>query len=162
MLYIRNKNRGIGLLELMLSLAIIAAVILMATRYFTQASEASKVTQATQMIHTLIDASFKWVEGEPNFLGKDEKNPISKEQLVTAGLLPNEWLDKKNPWGNDIDLQPLKDYKNQIEIILYGAPKSACESINDIMVKQGVAEYSCENSGYHAIYPAKDPYPPPP
>lgn len=152
MLYVRNKQRGIGLLELMLSLAIIAAIILMATRYFTQASEASKVTQSTEIIATLINASYKWVEGQPNF------SDISIQKLVDDKILPPDWANKKDPWGKLLTLKPHGN-NNQIRIIMDGAPLSACNSINDIMINQGVLAANCmDRGGYTAVYPAQDPY----
>lgn len=171
MLKIKNRHHGIGLLELMLSLAIIAAVILLATRYFSQASEASKVTQATQIIRTLTDASFKWVEGKPNFDGEPGKNnPLSIPQLITDGILSSDWSDKPSPWGegkgtSTITLEPyssgmLMMNRNQIKITILNVPESACKSINDIMIKQGVKECPCNNGTYVAIYPKDDPYNP--
>lgn len=150
--YVRNNCRGIGLLELMLSLIIIASVLLMATRYFIQASAANKVTETTQIIGTLVDASFKWLEAEPDF-----KN-LDLNKLVEAKLLPEDWRDKKDPWGGSIKISPYGGSQNYqtIEVMISGAPKTACENINDIMNKQGmISEQVCTNSsGYVGVYPA--------
>jgi len=148
----RNNCRGIGLLELMLSLAIIASVLLMATRYFIQASAANKVTETTQIIGTLVKASFQWLEAEPNF-----KN-LDLNKLVEAKLLPEDWQNKKDSWGEAIKISPYggsHDFQT-IEIVISGAPKTACENISDIMGKQGMGtEQVCtDSSGYVGIYPA--------
>ncbi len=150
--YIRNNCRGIGLLELMLSLSIIDSVLLMATLYFIDANAANKVTETTQIIGTLVNASFKWLEAEPNFENLD------LDKLVDAKLLPEDWRDKKDPWGKLVKISHYaggQDFQT-IEIMISGAPKTACENINDIMSKQGmVSEQVCTNSsGYVGIYPA--------
>lgn len=150
--HIRNKYCGIGLLELMLSLAIIASVLLMATRYFIQANAANKVAETTQIIGTLVKASFQWLEAEPDF-----KN-LDLNKLVEAKLLPEDWRDKKDPWGKLIKISHYaggEDFQT-IEVVIPGATKTACENINDIMNKQGmVTEQVCtNNSGYVGIYPA--------
>ncbi|KPJ67973.1 MAG: hypothetical protein AMJ43_00720 [Coxiella sp. DG_40] len=152
MLHTGNKHSGIGLLELMLSLAIIASILLMATRYFIQANAANKVTETTQIIGTLVNASFKWLEAEPNFENLD------LDKLVDAKLLPEDWRNKKDPWGQLIKISHYagsKDFQS-IEVTIPGAPKTACENINDILSKQGmIAEQVCtDSSGYAGIYPA--------
>ncbi len=165
MLKIKNQHHGIGLLELLLSLTIIAAVILLATRYFSQASEASKVTQTTQIIRTLIDASFKWVEGKPNFGGDPGKNnSISMYQLTTgSGILPNDWLNKTSPWGGT-ELIKVESYgftkigeqQNRIQITIPNVPISACKSLNDILEKQGIdtsLSTPCKSRDYIIFYP---------
>jgi hypothetical protein len=148
----RNNYNGIGLLELMLSLAIIASVLLMATRYFIQANAANKVTETTQIIGTLVNASFKWLEAEPNFENLD------LDKLVDAKLLPEDWRNKKDPWGRLIKISHYagsEDFQT-IEVTILGAPKTACENISDIMKKQGMStgQVCTASSGYIGIYPA--------
>ncbi|QLH41697.1 MAG: hypothetical protein HWD59_02490 [Coxiellaceae bacterium] len=61
-------QRGVGLLELMLSLLVILTLIFMATRYFLISRESLRVSQAVDMINTTVNASYKWLEGNPDFL----------------------------------------------------------------------------------------------
>ena len=51
-----RRQQGIGLLELMLALAIIASIIVAATRYFGTASRAAKVTVALEQLRTVNKA----------------------------------------------------------------------------------------------------------
>jgi type II secretory pathway pseudopilin PulG len=144
-----RRSLGIGLLELMLSLAIIAAVLLLATRYYLQAREASNVTQATQIIGTLVNASFKWLEGNNDF---SELKNINT--LVDDHLLPESWRGKKDPWGGTLNIASYGTDNQQLEISLGGPSESACESINDIMTRQGMQlNNNCTGGGYVGIYP---------
>ncbi len=146
---IGNKQCGIGLLELMLSLAIIAAVLLLATRYYLQAREASNVTEATQVISTLVNASFKWLEGNDDFSKLTDVNT-----LVDDHLLPESWRDKKDSWGGTLSISGYGPDNQQIEISLGGPSESACKNINDIMTRQGMQlSNNCAGGGYVGIYP---------
>ena len=156
----RYKQWGIGLLELMLALVVIAAIILMATRYFKQASEELKVTQATHMLNNIVDASFEWLKGEQSFNvpGFDTNGILV---LIDAKLLPETWRDKPDPWGGIILLTAYGQHTaiyqpQQINIRMTGVPEKACNNIDDVMAKQGMALTTpCSpNSGYSAFYPA--------
>jgi len=48
---VKSYQRGIGLLELMLSLSIIAILLVMATRYFMQANEQQKINNAISLFN---------------------------------------------------------------------------------------------------------------
>lgn len=148
-MFLNKKNIfGIGLLELMLALVIIAVLLLMSVRYFEQASEAKKVADSVKIIHTLIDASFKWVEGQNDFTGFG-----GVSDLVNAGILSSDWNTKRDPWGGNISIIEDNNDKNKISIILDGVPIESCRAIDDIMVKQNVSPCNCFGAGYFATYP---------
>ncbi len=88
-----KKQNGIGLLELMLSIIVITAVILGATKYYLVAREEMRIVQAQEIINTAAEAAYKWVEGRPDF------NYIGTQALVDAGLLPEKYLGNMDPWG---------------------------------------------------------------
>lgn len=141
-------EKGIGLLELMLSLAVIAMLLLMATRYFAQARENLKVTEAVKDINTLVQASFRWAEGNPSFKG------IDIPTLTKAGELSKVWDSKQNPWGGSYILSDKSN--EQIQINLGDVPISACNNINDIMTQHNISRSVCDNSRvYSAYYPYK-------
>ena len=149
MSYKNNKSRGIGLLELILSLAIIGSILLMATRYYLQAQEGAKVAQATKMISTLVNASFKWLEANDDF--NDLKN---KNILVDANILPESWRDKKNPWAGLLEVVGYGADSQRLKITLGGLSETACENIDDIMSKQGMQlNKNCADGSYVGIYP---------
>jgi prepilin-type N-terminal cleavage/methylation domain-containing protein len=74
----RNPQKGIGLLELMLALAIIAILIVMATRYFSKASDNQKINLALQEMTEIKNAAIQvhqaggaisWTTVAPNLTG---------------------------------------------------------------------------------------------
>lgn len=91
-----NLHQGIGLLELMLSILVITAIILGATKYYLVTREEMKIAQAQDIINNVAHAGYKWVEGKPNFYG------VSKLELVNMGLLPQSYTSKTDPWGGEI------------------------------------------------------------
>lgn len=59
-----KKTSGISLLEVLLSLLVIVAVGLMATRYFQEAGERSRLMQAVDQVRQLVDVSYRYIEME--------------------------------------------------------------------------------------------------
>ncbi len=142
----------------MLSLAIIAAIMLMATRYFIIANQNMKVSQATEIASTLINSSFKWVEGQPDFSDFNTTTGGGVNKLVKDGILPQSWNGKEDPWGKTITLTGFtspgsKPDNQQIKITLPGAPDASADRIDDILSQQGVVRDDCGN-GYCGYYPA--------
>lgn len=132
-----QKLRGIGLLELMLSLLIIAALIFLVTRYFTTTSENLKVSQAEEMINTLASASYHFLEGQPNF------KTVSLTQLSQLGLIPATFLSKNaNPWQGSVEVKPSSD-DSKVVIILSGVPSTSCTNLIEKLQKQG-SDLHCE------------------
>lgn len=106
--YIKKSN-GVTLLELLLVLAVIAAAMFMTVRYFVIARTNYKVVQTIDRINTLVDASYKWVEGQPNFCGSPTSgcaspspNAISLQRLNDAGLISSG--DMIDPWNGKTDI----------------------------------------------------------
>lgn len=77
-----SKLRGIGLLELMLSLAIIAILLVMATRYFGMASKSQKIDDSIQMIGELESAVNTYITAEG-----EKRSSATLANLYTAGYL---------------------------------------------------------------------------
>lgn len=63
------KQQGIGLLELMLALAIIAILLVMATRYYMSASLNSRIDQTADALNSLPAAGECWIADSNNTLG---------------------------------------------------------------------------------------------
>lgn len=62
----KKNNKGIGLLELMLALAIIAILLVMATRYYMSASLNSRINQAGDALTSLPAAGECWASSPAN------------------------------------------------------------------------------------------------
>ena len=102
------KQAGISLLEVMLSLSIIAIILVMATRYYFLASNAQRVNQTRQQIATIIAGVQLWKESSSATYSGLGSNGI--QTLVNAGdLVKTADYDSTtgnlyNPWSRPITL----------------------------------------------------------
>lgn len=94
----RNKQRGIGLLELMLSLAIISVLLVMATRYYKSADQGQKVNNSISLITGIAGAAAQYVNAHP------DTTALTIDTLVDQNYLPANFKGLKNPWGGDVQL----------------------------------------------------------
>lgn len=98
--------QGISLLEVLLSLSIIAVILVMATRYFFVASNNNKVNTVRQEIGSLIAGVTSWKNENPLY-----SNALTINALYTDGFLANSnslSADKStlyDPWGGTLNLQ---------------------------------------------------------
>lgn len=86
------RSRGIGLLELMLTLLVLAAILFSATRYYKITQENLRVEQAVTMVSNTITAAHQWSESVTDTTG------LTLQTLINAGLVPPSYA-KGNPWG---------------------------------------------------------------
>ena len=96
-----QRQQGIGLLELMLSLAIIAILLIMATRYYQSASVSNKINTAVDM--------FAGVQGAMESYSIDNNaSEATIDELVQSGYLPPSYGNGEgaNPFGGDVTLTP--------------------------------------------------------
>lgn len=80
----KSSQKGIGLLELMLSLAIIALLLVMATKYFGLAHRAQTLNHASKDTTFLMASIQNWRTGQ------DDYHDISFQSLFDEGLTPSE------------------------------------------------------------------------
>ncbi len=104
------KQAGISLLEVLLSLAIIAIILVMAMQYFTTASN----TQKLNMVRTFIGADMAAIQGYG--INNNGFGTLDWPELVMKGYLSRDTksLDcsssdssscgQKTPWGEDVDI----------------------------------------------------------
>ena len=92
----KYRQRGIGLLELMLSLAIISLLLIMATRYYSTTKRSKEIAEAVSLIQTIRAGAQNYI-GPSGYVKEDDV--ITK--LINAGLLPKSITDKAtaSPWG---------------------------------------------------------------
>lgn len=102
---VRRTLKAIGLLELMLSLAIIAVALILATRYYSSASQSQKIQTAVDMINALRGGFLNYIAGQPG----GQQN-VTIGELVQAGYVPATFVSSNgnssevNPWGMRISL----------------------------------------------------------
>lgn len=108
-----RTRKGIGLLELMLALAIIAVLIIMATRYYQTTSRSQKIAEAVTTVNAIVSAASNWRIGRVGFNGTPK---LDWKNLYDQGLLPKEMEDPKtaSPWGAEITLVPVDNSTYEI------------------------------------------------
>ncbi len=100
----RTKQSGISLLEVMLSLSIIAIILVMATRYFFVASENQNVNKVRGQIGTVVAGLQNYRNQNADYTG------ISMNTLVVGGFVAQTAdvsgaagsYQLNNPWNSPI------------------------------------------------------------
>jgi len=137
------KNKGIGLLELMLALAIISVLLVAATRYFSSTNSSQKVNAAANILQAVINASEDYKMSH-----NDKYTDISLSNI--ASLLPSDFSTTSgNPWGGGVDVNPKDGDNSTIVLTLSGiAPAVDCTALIDLMSKKGIVSGACaDDSG---------------
>jgi competence protein ComGC len=99
-----NREKGIGLLELMLSLSIIAILLVMATRYFMVANESQKLNNAVSEVNGIAGGAANYDLSFPGYEG------ISISTLVNGRFIPGSLAGPNNdgigtnPWGGNLSV----------------------------------------------------------
>ena len=118
-----KKPFGIGLLELMLALAIIVAVLLVATRYYKVTRTTEEINEASQMINAIYVATMSYAHNSN--ITSEDLIPV----FVKNGSLPEAFgKSTANPWGGTIDASPI-DQLQQVRITLTNIPFNACQNL---------------------------------
>lgn len=102
-----NQQKGVGLLEIMLTLSVIAVIIILGTRYYEQSKRTQLVNQTVQQIGAVRSAVDRYLSS-----GRD-RNLITWDELRERGYLPSEFGVKddpapKNPFGHTLTLYPVE------------------------------------------------------
>lgn len=151
---LRRTQRGVSLLELMLALAVIAILLIMATRYFTTAN-------VNQQVNNAVD-QFTGVRGAVTNYLNDNKNTdtVDISTLVTGGYLPKTYGGPAgdgaggNPWDGDISVT-LTSGARSFEVTTTAVPQPACpmltsrlgQNVNDALGESVSDAASCKSDG---------------
>lgn len=98
-----KRERGIGLLELMLSLSIIAILLVMATRYFMAANESQKINNAISQINGIAGGAANYDLVNPGYANMTIANLIAG-RYIPSSLGGSGGGVGANPWGGDIQI----------------------------------------------------------
>lgn len=131
------KQKGIGLLELMLSLAIIAILLIMATRYYQSASNSQAISSAIDMVNAVKS-------GVKNYMTSNTNSATYPDikTLVTDGYLPQSYNNPSsaNPWSGEICIDSGKatgcsgtapSAGPLYSVFLDGVPSSICTELQN-------------------------------
>lgn len=100
---LKIKQIGISLLELTLVSAIIAIILVLATRFYYSAAESRRISDANDQISALQQAFNRWLLDHPDF--SDFAGSKNFDQLVKRNYLPETYLAANNPldpWNGGI------------------------------------------------------------
>lgn len=133
-----RDKKGFTLLEMLLVLAIVIAIILIAGRYYTQASDSSKVSNMVSRVRRIIDASYEWEKVTKSFIVKDPNgSTLSIKALQQMNLLPPN--DEVGPWGCDVTV--LGGSATSIKITITCIPMKSCLALTDNLTPQNMQVY---------------------
>lgn len=142
-------SKGIGLLELMLTLAIIAVLLLTLTEYYGRTHSEMKINRTVGEIQAIHSASSRW------WAMYHSIDSISMPELITRNLLPQK--SNINVWGGTVSVA--KSASHFIVIKFSDVPKTACYRLQRYFAENGsvkasachVNEEEAENGEYQLI-----------
>lgn len=138
----KNKHQGISLLELMLSLAIIAILLVMATRYYQITRQSQQVEEGLELMTSIYTAGSSYLESNPSFSG------VTLQTFINNGSVPASFKNSAtiNPWGGALTVT---GSAQNLVVGMTNIPDKACNNL-DAKVKQkfGVSTSSCNNNTY--------------
>lgn len=117
------RQAGIGLLELMLSLAIIAVLLIMATRYYSSAHSNQQISQAVDQFTSIAGAVRNWRVDNPF----EAVSGLTVGKLNTDGYLPSSITSTSNPWRGSTTLKNQGGAKFTIEMT--NVPAETCDKL---------------------------------
>ena len=136
-----KQNKGIGLLELMLSLAVIAILLIMATIYFKTTSQAKNVNSAIDMLQALQTSGQRWLLTNPTY------NEDVITDFVNRNYLPASFADNINPWGGELTVTGNNPSGSQtflgpwLHVSMDNIPNEACNAL-----KVQATPLTCDNT----------------
>lgn len=146
----KNVQRGISLIEVLFSLAILCVILAsVANYYYAQNKIYLSVGKAATQIQQLASVSYEWqaAQSQVDFQG------ISLPILQAAGLFSTtDNYSQIDPWGGAITISP--DHRNPqyVLITLPQVPREACVNLRDRMVNVAESQSSerdCADGNYH-------------
>jgi len=125
----KKYTRGIGLLELMLSLAIIAILLVMATRYYSATTKSQRVDDTIQLLGELETAVNTQIANDGTEYIKINLADLVSNGYLSAGRVTGGATEPKlkNPWGGEAGfLHESADVK----VTLENVPAQQCKDLS--------------------------------
>jgi len=146
-----KKQRGIGLLELMLSLAIIAVLLVMATRYYESANMEEQMNQMAGVLFAIRAASADYVISAGSYKDMDAAT-LNNYGVIPKGLQNGE-TGYHTPWSTEAILSTTA---NQVKVTVASVPAIACFNLGKKY--EGVGG-KCADSTFTLVFPYDPPTP---
>ena len=131
------SNTGIGLLELMLTLSIIATLLLAVTKYYGYVVREQRINGALAEIQAIRGAALRW------WAMYHSMDSLTLSQLMTRNLLPEK--SDINPWNGEITVT--KNSLNNVTITFSNVPKAACYRLQRYFIEEQDVKNSVCNVG---------------
>jgi type II secretory pathway pseudopilin PulG len=146
----QHQQRGISLLEVMLSLVIVTLLLLMAMRFYQSARQGQQVRDGIALVDGII-AGYANLSMNP---AMNSNNLLT--DMINYGYLPDDAT--MNPWNGAVEASKGAT-PNQIKITLNGLPDKSCKDIALKLLKQtttpgGDPGSYCSGSGAAVSYSA--------
>lgn len=139
----RKNQKGFGLLELMLSMVIVALLLIMATRYYQSARSNARINEAVSLVQTIANAANN-IE-----IGKGDYDGITNESVNT--YLPASAQKNMDPWGGVLTIA---GNKTTLTITMAGPGSTDCNKLVDALgsgTNDGsYMKYSCDAGTFTA------------
>lgn len=122
-----RKQKGIGLLELMLSFTVIAILLVTAARYYNLTRSSEKVSEAENMVVAVYSAGESWLQSNADFSG------ISITTFINNGSVTKDFAGETvNPWNGNIIVQQNTQLGAKILLVsLSNVPFAACNNLQE-------------------------------
>lgn len=131
------KNLGISLLELLLSLTIIAILLVMATRYYALTRSEQQVNEAITMINQAIGATDNWYWTFGTYT--PTWGDIKVKELIDMGLLPKDFAN--SPWGTPLSIEKVDG--NTAKITIENILNADCLNLQAILCDKENIQATC-------------------
>ncbi len=144
-----RKQRGIGLLEVMLALVIAAIVLMMSVRYYTTASTDQKVSSSVNMVRDMF-AALQNLAKQQNFtIGNND----DVQDLIDSGLLTAQY--QKNPFRGTNETNTSIAGSTPIAVItMNNVPDLPCKRIAGRLqqtMSAATTDYTCGGSDAECV-----------
>lgn len=138
-----GRQRGISLLEVLLSISVIALILVMATRFFYVASNNNKVNVAISQVAGLVAAMHSWKGANLNYQG------IDIETLFAAGELTN-FPGSGDEDGKQVLYTPWGTSQYQVASKEAGGAEITADGISNCQMLQKAfgSHASCEGNNF--------------
>lgn len=148
---VRRKQQGFGLLELMLSMVIVAFLLLMVTNYYRSSRNAVRIQTAITMIQQAYSASQTLANAQGSYAN------ISTASVLP--FLPNQSATSPFPGAGSagaLAVSPSSD--NKSVVITIGTDNSSCQNVIDAFAGMTGVTASCSGSSATATASVTFPY----
>lgn len=138
----KKREEGFGLLELMLSMVVVALLLIMATRYYQSARTSARVNSAINMTQAALTAADNISNAEGGYTSAVTGDAIKP-------FLPNNSL--QTPWGTQMTVTPAGSGSSST--VTFNIPATASDCTALVSALQNTAnDASCSSDTASIVF----------